>query len=71
MMAKKYKLSVFKDYWKCLSSDGEWDGTWDEWYTYHIEDESGYPIDSMSGYRTKEEAKEAGEEAVKRWEKIR
>lgn len=65
---RKLRLCVCKNLDKCTSSDGEWDRTWDESYEWIIYDEEGMIVDSEGGYHTKEAARKAGEERLKRLE---
>lgn len=65
---KKLRLCVCKQIHKCTSSDGEWDGTWDDSYEYIIYDEDGIEVDGWDGYRPEEAARIAGEERLKRLE---
>lgn len=53
---------------KCTSSDGEWDGTWDTSYEWVIE-RDGEEIAGMDGYRTYDQARDAGEMAFARMER--
>lgn len=54
-------------YHKNIDPLGDWDGTWDETFVYYIFGEDGYQV-RRSGFRTEEEAREAGERALKRLE---
>lgn len=65
---EKLRLSVCKRLHKCISSDGEWDRTWDESYEYIIYDEEGIEVAGKDGYDTEEAARKAGEERLKRLE---
>ena len=65
---RKLRLSVYKKLHKCTSSDGEWDGTWDESYEYIIYDEEGIEVAGWDGYLIEEAARKAGEERLKRLE---
>jgi hypothetical protein len=65
---RNLKLRVRDVAHKCLSSDGEWDRTWDTSYEWVIEDEEGMEIDGMDGYHTMEQAREAGEKKLKELE---
>lgn len=58
---RKLRLSVCKKLHKCTSSNGEWDGTWDESCEYIIYDEEGIEVDGWDGYNTEEAARIAGE----------
>ena len=63
-----YRMTVSKDICKCTSSTGEWDRTWDEWYEYIIFNSDGEIVDQESGFHSKDKAREAGEERLKRLE---
>lgn len=65
---KKLRLSVCKKLHKCTSSDGDWDGVYDESYEYIIYDEEGVEVAGRDGYDTEEKARVAGEEKLKRLE---
>lgn len=65
---RKLRLSVCKKLHKCLDSDGDWDGVYDEIYEYIIYDEEGIEVAGWDGYGTEEEARKAGEERLKRLE---
>ena len=65
---KKYRLCTCKEFVKCTSSAGEWDRTWDEWYEYIIFNSDGEIVDQESGFHSKDKAREAGEERLKRLE---
>lgn len=65
---KNLTLSICRIDRKCISSDGEWDRTWDDSYEYFIYDEEGFEVAGMDGYRTREEAREAGEKKLKELE---
>lgn len=65
---RKLRLSVCKKLHKCLDSDGDWDGVYDEIYEYIIYDEEGIEVAGWDGYGTEEEARQAGEERLKRLE---
>lgn len=58
---KKLTLCVCRIDHKCLSSDGEWDRTYDTSYEWVIEDEEGLEIAGMGGYPTYDKARDAGE----------
>lgn len=49
----------------CISTDGEWDGTWDESYEYIIRDEEVFEIAGMDGFGTHDKALEAGKKKLK------
>lgn len=66
MEARKLKLSVWRVDHKCIDSDGEWDGTWDESFAFGIFDQEGYEVTGRDGYHTEEKARQAGEKALKR-----
>lgn len=65
---RKLRLCVCKTLHKCTSSDGDWDGVYDESYEYIIYDEEGIEVAGWDGYRTEEAARKAGEERLKRLE---
>ena len=65
---RKLRLSVCKKLHKCLDSDGDWDGIYDESYEYIIYDGEGIEVAGWDGYGTEEEARKAGEERLKRLE---
>lgn len=67
----KLRLCVHRVDCKCIDSDGEWDGTWDDSYEYVIYDEEGIEVAGMDGYHTEEKARIAGEERLKRLEERR
>ena len=61
---RKLRLCVCRVDHKCISTDGEWDGTWDESYEYIIRDDEGFEIAGMDGYLTETKAREAGEKKL-------
>ena len=61
---RELRLCVHRVDHKCIDTDGEWDGTWDESYEYLIYDEEGYEVAGWGGYPTREAAREAGEKAL-------
>ena len=63
---KKLRLYVGPVHHKCVDSNGDWDGTWDESYEYIIYDEEGIEVAGHDGYDTEEKARIAGEEKLKR-----
>ena len=65
---RKLRLSVCKKLHKCLDSDGDWDGVYDESYEYIIYNEEGLEVAGMDGYHTEEQARKAGDEKLKRME---
>lgn len=65
---RKLRLYVGPVHHKCVDSNGDWDGTWDESYEYIIFDEEGIEKSGMDGFRRKEEAREAGEKKLKEME---
>lgn len=65
---KNLRLSICRIDRKCIDYEGEWDGTYDESYEYIIYDEEGFEVAGMDGYRTREEAREAGEKKLKELE---
>ena len=65
---RKLKLCVCRIDHKCIDSDGEWDGTWDDSYEWLIYDEEGYLVAGRDGDHTEEKARKAGEEKLKRLE---
>ena len=65
---RKYRLCVCKQFHKCASSDGDWDGTWYESYEWIIYDDAGIEVAGMDGYRSEEAARKTGEERLKRLE---
>ena len=62
---RKLRLRVFPVDHKCLDTEGEGDGTDHRIYEYTIEDEEGFELYGMDGFRSKEEAREAGEKKLK------
>ena len=64
----KLKLSIHRIDHKCIDTDGCWDGTWDSSWEYSIDNEEGYNVAGMDGYRTEEQARKEGEERLKRLE---
>ena len=64
----KYRLAVFEDHCKCISNDGEWDGCYDSYWEWHIYSQSGEIVEIKSGYYTEQQAREAGELALKQYE---
>ena len=64
----KMKLSIHRIDHKCLDTEGEWDGTYHRIYEYIIYDEEGFEVDGWDGFRSKEEAREAGEKKLKELE---
>ena len=65
MNMNKLKLRVHRVEYKCIDTDGYWDGTWDDSYEYIIEDSEGLEVAGMDGYHTEEQARKAGEERLK------
>lgn len=65
MTHNKLRLCVCRQDHKCIDTDGEWDGTWDDSYEWLIYDDEGYEVAGRSGYLTEEKAREAGEEKLK------
>ena len=65
---RKLRLSVCKKLHKCLDSDGDWDGIYDESYEWFIYDGEGIEVDGWDGYNTEEAARIAGEMRLKRLE---
>ena len=65
---RKLRLSVCKKLHKCLDSDGDWDGIYDESYEWIIYDGEGIEVDGWDGYHTEEAARKAGEEKLRRLE---
>lgn len=65
---KRLTLSVDKIRRRNMDTDGEWDGTWSETYKYWIYDEDGIMAAGLDGFETAEQAKAAGEKALKRLE---
>ena len=61
----KLKLRVHRVEYKCIDTDGYWDGTWDDSYEYIIYDSEGLEVAGMDGYHTEEAARKAGEERLK------
>ena len=68
MTQGKLKMFVEPDYHRNIDPLGDWDGTWDESYCYVIYDAYGYQEARGGGFRTEEQAREAGEKALKRME---
>lgn len=65
----RLKMIVEPDYHKNIDPLGDWDGTWDESYCYVIYDsKDGQDVVTKFGFRTEEQAREAGEKALKRLE---
>lgn len=64
----RLSLCVHRVGHRCIDNDGEWDGTWDYSYKWAIYEEEGCQIDGFGGFHTAEQAKIAGEKALKRWE---
>lgn len=65
---KKYRLCVCPVHHKSLDTDGYWDKTYNDSYEYIIYDEEGLEIAGWDGFRTEQEAREAGEKALKKLE---
>ena len=65
---RKLRLRVIKVDRKCIDSEGEWDGTYDESFEYGIYDEEGFEVDGWDGFRSKEEARKEGKKKLKRLE---
>ena len=61
---RKLRLSVCKKLHKCLDSDGDWDGIYDESYEWIIYDGEGIEVEGMDGYLTEANAREAGEKKL-------
>lgn len=72
-MTKERKLRMFvePDYHRNIGPLGDWDGTWDESFVYAIYDENGEEVERWGHYHTAEQAREAGEKALKRMEERR
>ena len=68
---RKLRLRVFPVDHKCLDTEGEWDGTYDESYEYIIYNDEGIEVAGMDGYHTEEQARIAGEEKLKSLEEKR
>ena len=64
----KLRMIVEPDYHRNIDPWGDWDGTWDESYVYVIYRKDGYQVERWGGFRTEEQAREAGEKALKRME---
>lgn len=62
---RKLRLSVCKKLHKCLDSDGDWDGIYDESYEWIIYDGEGIEVAGWDGYGTEDAAREAGEMRLK------
>lgn len=62
------RLSICRIDRKCIDYEGEWDGTWDEWYEYIIFNDEGEIVDQENGFGSREKAKEAGEKRLKSME---
>ena len=60
-----YRLRVRSVDYKCLSSDGEWDKTYDTFYEWVIEDVDGIEVAGMDGYPTYDKARKAGVKKLK------
>lgn len=65
---KKLRMFVEPDYHRNINPLGDWDGTWDESFVYVIYDAYGYQEARRGGFHTEEQAREAGEKALKRME---
>ena len=65
MSMNKLKLRVHRVEYKCIDTDGYWDGTWDDSYEYIIYNEEGLEVAGMDGYHTEDAARKAGEEKLK------
>jgi hypothetical protein len=65
---RKLRLRVFPVDHKCLDTEGEWDGTYDESFEYGIYDEEGFEVDGWDGFRSMEEARKEGEKKLKELE---
>lgn len=65
---RKLRLSICRIDRKCIDYEGEWDGTWDESYEYIIYDNEGIEVSGRDGFRTHDEAREAGERRLKELE---
>ena len=61
-------MIVEQDNHRNIDPLGDWDGTWDESYAYVIYDAYGYQEARWGGFRTEEQAREAGEKALERME---
>lgn len=61
---RELRLCVHRVDHKCIDTDGEWDGTWDESYEYLIYDEEGYEVAGWGGFHSEKKAREAGEKAL-------
>lgn len=64
----KLRMIVEPDYHRNIDPCGDWDGTWDESYVYVIYRKDGYQVERWGGFRTEEQAREAGEKVLKRME---
>ena len=61
-------MIVKPEYHKNTDSMGDWDGTCFKSYCYAIYDSDWFQEESWGGYHTEEQAREAGEKALKRLE---
>ena len=68
MTQGKWTLIVEPEYHKNIDPLGDWDGTCCKDYCFKIYDSNWYQEEKMGGYRTEEEAREAGEKALRRME---
>lgn len=68
---RELRLCVHRVDWKCIDTEGYWDGTWDYSYEWAIYDEEGYQLDGWGGFHSEEKARIAGEKALKRMEERR
>ena len=68
----RLRMIVEPDYHRNIGPLGDWDGTWDESYCYVIYDsKNGQDVVTKFGFHTEEQAREAGEKALKRLEERR
>lgn len=65
---RKLRMIVEPDYRRNIDPLGDWDGTWDESFVYVIYDAYGFQEARRGGFHTEEQAREAGEKALKRME---
>ena len=58
---RNLELMICHNVHKCISSEGEWDGTYDESYEYIIYDGEGIEVAGWDGFNTHDKARVAGE----------
>ena len=61
----KFRLVVCTEHSKCTDHQGEWDGTYDDTFSYIIYDGNNVDVETTEGFPTAENAREAGEKRLR------